>query len=99
MLYLGSYVISMQALLGVFYYNRHNNYIVPIDNAISLDMLMFVKLSPPRISKRECLLVSLPAEPGLRYPTRFYRPPNFLSARTPLFHPLESMGVNDNGHV
>jgi hypothetical protein len=99
MLYLGSYVISIEALLEVFYYNRYNNYILPIDNAISLDVLMFVELSPPIISKRECHPVSLPAEPGLRYPTRFYRPQNFLSARTPLFHPVESMKMNDDGHV
>jgi hypothetical protein len=89
----------METLLEVFYYNRYNNYIVPVDNAISLDMLIFVKLSPPIVSKRECHPVSLPAEPGWGDLTHFYRQPNFLVARTPLFHPLESMGMNDDGHV
>jgi hypothetical protein len=89
----------MEALLKGFYYNRYNNNIFPIDNAKSLDVLIFVKLGPPIASKRECHPVSLSAEPGWGYPTRFYRPPNFLSARTSLFHPLESMGMNDDGHV
>jgi hypothetical protein len=89
----------MEALLEVFYYNRYNNYILPIHNAISLGVLMFVELSPPIISKRECHPVFLAAKPGWEYPTRFYRPPNFLPARTPLFHPLESMRMNDDGHV
>jgi hypothetical protein len=78
----------MEAPLEVFYYNRYNNYIVPIDNAISLDVLMFIKLSPTIISKRECHPVSLPAEPGLRYPTRFYRPPNFMK-KTEVFKDCE----------
>jgi len=37
----------MEALLEIFYYNRHHNDILTIDDTISLDALMLIELSPP----------------------------------------------------
>ena len=93
MLYLGSYVISIEALLEVFYYNRYNNYILPIHNAISLDVLVFVELSPPIISKRECHPVFLAAKPGWGIPD-----PLLSSAELPpCSHPsLPSSGEHED---
>jgi len=40
-----------------------------------------------------------PAELGCGHAAACYRPENLLPSCAPLLHPLEGMGMNDNGHV